>query len=76
MNSLPACIPVGRMGEVGEIADAILFLERAKFVTGETLTVEVWPARRPVVNRIYPPEIHGSVCGAPLLEKNKTCVVQ
>ena len=40
MNSLPACIPVGRMGEVGEIVDAILYLERAKFVTGETLTVD------------------------------------
>jgi NAD(P)-dependent dehydrogenase (short-subunit alcohol dehydrogenase family) len=32
--------PVGRMGEVGEIVDAILYLERAKFVTGETLTVD------------------------------------
>ena len=40
MNSLPACIPVGRMSEVGDIVDAILFLERAKFVTGETLTVD------------------------------------
>jgi NAD(P)-dependent dehydrogenase (short-subunit alcohol dehydrogenase family) len=32
--------PVGRMGEVGEIVDAILYLERANFVTGETLTVD------------------------------------
>jgi NAD(P)-dependent dehydrogenase (short-subunit alcohol dehydrogenase family) len=32
--------PVGRMGEVSEIVDAILYLERAKFVTGETLTVD------------------------------------
>jgi NAD(P)-dependent dehydrogenase (short-subunit alcohol dehydrogenase family) len=28
------------MGEVSEIVDAILYLERAKFVTGETLTVD------------------------------------
>jgi NAD(P)-dependent dehydrogenase (short-subunit alcohol dehydrogenase family) len=32
--------PMGRMGEVDEIADAILFLEDAKFVTGETLNVD------------------------------------
>jgi len=32
--------PIGRMGEVSEIVDAILYLERAKFVTGETLTVD------------------------------------
>jgi NAD(P)-dependent dehydrogenase (short-subunit alcohol dehydrogenase family) len=31
---------MGRMGEVDEIADAILFLEDAKFVTGETLNVD------------------------------------
>lgn len=32
--------PVGRMAEVAEIVDAILYLERAKFVTGETLNVD------------------------------------
>jgi NAD(P)-dependent dehydrogenase (short-subunit alcohol dehydrogenase family) len=32
--------PVGRMGEVQEIVDAILYLERAGFVTGETLHVD------------------------------------
>lgn len=32
--------PVGRMGEVHEIVDAILYLERAGFVTGETLRVD------------------------------------
>lgn len=32
--------PMGRMGEVGEIVDAILYLERAGFVTGETLHVD------------------------------------
>ncbi len=32
--------PVGRMGEVHEIVDAILYLEKAMFVTGETLNVD------------------------------------
>ena len=32
--------PLGRVGEVGDVVDAILYLERAKFVTGETLHVD------------------------------------
>lgn len=32
--------PVGRMGEVNEIVDAVLYLEKAGFVTGETLRVD------------------------------------
>jgi NAD(P)-dependent dehydrogenase (short-subunit alcohol dehydrogenase family) len=32
--------PVGRMGETKDIVDAILFLENAPFVTGETLHVD------------------------------------
>lgn len=32
--------PLGRMGTVGEIADAVLYLERAGFVTGETLRID------------------------------------
>ena len=32
--------PVGRMGEVRDIVDAILFLESAAFVTGETVHVD------------------------------------
>ena len=32
--------PVGRMGEVQEIVDAILYLEKAMFVTGETVHVD------------------------------------
>ncbi|MDK1386524.1 SDR family oxidoreductase [Sinorhizobium sp. 8-89] len=32
--------PVRRMGEVSEIAEAVLYLEDAKFVTGETLHVD------------------------------------
>lgn len=32
--------PMGRMGEVSEIADAILYLENAAFVTGQTINVD------------------------------------
>jgi len=32
--------PLGRMGELEEIVDAVLFLENAKFVTGEILHVD------------------------------------
>jgi NAD(P)-dependent dehydrogenase (short-subunit alcohol dehydrogenase family) len=32
--------PVGRMGEITEIVDAVLYLEGASFVTGETLHVD------------------------------------
>ncbi|CAM3486349.1 Dihydroanticapsin 7-dehydrogenase [Bordetella sputigena] len=32
--------PVGRMGEIGDVVDAILYLERAGFVTGETINVD------------------------------------
>jgi NAD(P)-dependent dehydrogenase (short-subunit alcohol dehydrogenase family) len=32
--------PIGRMGEISEIASAILFLDSAKFVTGEILHVD------------------------------------
>lgn len=32
--------PLGRMGEVAEIVEAVLYLESAKFVTGETLHVD------------------------------------
>jgi len=32
--------PMGRMGEVQEIVDAIMFLEKASFVTGETVHVD------------------------------------
>ena len=32
--------PLGRMGEMEEIVDAVLFLENAKFVTGEILHVD------------------------------------
>jgi len=32
--------PLGRMGEIADIVDAILYLESATFVTGETLHVD------------------------------------
>jgi NAD(P)-dependent dehydrogenase (short-subunit alcohol dehydrogenase family) len=32
--------PLGRMGEIPEIVDAVLYLESAEFVTGETLHVD------------------------------------
>ncbi|GAA2902204.1 3-oxoacyl-ACP reductase [Actinoplanes cyaneus] len=37
---LAALHPAGRLGEVGEVTDAILFLENAAFVTGEILHVD------------------------------------
>ncbi|MCC5474603.1 SDR family NAD(P)-dependent oxidoreductase [Streptomyces barringtoniae] len=37
---LAALHPVGRMGEAGDIVDAVLFLETAPFVTGEILHVD------------------------------------
>jgi NAD(P)-dependent dehydrogenase (short-subunit alcohol dehydrogenase family) len=32
--------PIGRMGEIRDIVDAVLYLEGAAFVTGETLHVD------------------------------------
>ena len=32
--------PVGRLGEISDVVDAILYLERATFVTGEVLHVD------------------------------------
>jgi NAD(P)-dependent dehydrogenase (short-subunit alcohol dehydrogenase family) len=32
--------PLGRVGEISDVVDAILYLERATFVTGETLHVD------------------------------------
>ncbi len=38
--SLAALHPLGRMGEIAEIVQAVLYLEEATFVTGETLHVD------------------------------------
>jgi NAD(P)-dependent dehydrogenase (short-subunit alcohol dehydrogenase family) len=32
--------PLGRLGEVGDVVDGVLYLERATFVTGETLHID------------------------------------
>jgi NAD(P)-dependent dehydrogenase (short-subunit alcohol dehydrogenase family) len=32
--------PLGRMAEISDIVDAILYLDQASFVTGETLPVD------------------------------------
>ncbi|MBQ8409719.1 MAG: 3-oxoacyl-ACP reductase FabG [Clostridia bacterium] len=39
-NPLLAMIPLGRMGEVDEVADAVAYLVNAKYVTGEVLRVD------------------------------------
>ncbi len=37
---MAALHPVGRLGEIDDVLDAILYLERATFVTGEILHVD------------------------------------
>ncbi len=39
-DALAALHPVGRMGEISDIVGAILYLESAPFVTGETIHVD------------------------------------
>lgn len=39
-DALGALHPVGRMGEIADVVDAILYLESASFVTGEILHVD------------------------------------
>ncbi|SAL86256.1 short-chain dehydrogenase/reductase SDR [Caballeronia arvi] len=39
-EALGAFHPLGRMGETSDIAEAILFLDSASFVTGEVLHVD------------------------------------
>jgi NAD(P)-dependent dehydrogenase (short-subunit alcohol dehydrogenase family) len=38
--SLAKLHPLGRLGEVSEVVEAVLYLESAAFVTGETLHVD------------------------------------
>jgi NAD(P)-dependent dehydrogenase (short-subunit alcohol dehydrogenase family) len=38
--ALAALHPVGRMGEIGDVVEAVLFLESAPFITGEILHVD------------------------------------
>ena len=39
-DGLAALHPLGRVGEISDVADGILYLERAGFVTGETLHID------------------------------------
>ena len=40
-RSIPAgARPIGRMGEIAEIVEAVLYLDAAEFVTGEVLHVD------------------------------------
>ncbi|MEV7239262.1 SDR family oxidoreductase, partial [Streptomyces sp. NPDC051020] len=39
-EALAALHPVGRMGEVSDIVDAVVYLENAPFVTGVVLPVD------------------------------------
>lgn len=39
-EALAALHPIGRMGEVTDVVDAVLFLERSSFITGEILHVD------------------------------------
>ncbi|MFE9804337.1 SDR family NAD(P)-dependent oxidoreductase [Streptomyces goshikiensis] len=39
-DALAALHPLGRMGEVAEVVDAVVFLENAPFVTGEILHID------------------------------------
>ncbi len=39
-EGLDALHPLGRVGEITDVVDAILYLERATFITGETLHVD------------------------------------
>jgi NAD(P)-dependent dehydrogenase (short-subunit alcohol dehydrogenase family) len=39
-QSLAALHPLGRIGEIGDVVDGILYLERATFVTGEILHID------------------------------------
>ncbi len=38
--SLAKLHPIGRMGEIDEVVDAVMFLERSSFITGEILHVD------------------------------------
>jgi NAD(P)-dependent dehydrogenase (short-subunit alcohol dehydrogenase family) len=39
-ESLTARHPLGRLGEINDVTDGILYLERATFVTGEILNID------------------------------------
>lgn len=48
---LAALQPVGRMGEMSDIVDAVIYLENAPFVTGEILHVDGGQSVEPLTRR-------------------------
>jgi NAD(P)-dependent dehydrogenase (short-subunit alcohol dehydrogenase family) len=45
--------PMARMDTVEEVVDAVLYLETARFVTGEILHVRRWISCRPLVTHCF-----------------------
>jgi NAD(P)-dependent dehydrogenase (short-subunit alcohol dehydrogenase family) len=39
-DAMPAMHPLGRAGEIADVVDGVLYLERATFITGETLHID------------------------------------
>ena len=39
-GAIAALHPIGRVGEISDVVDGILYLERAPFVTGESLHID------------------------------------
>lgn len=39
MNAMAAAVPLGRAGQPGDVADAVLYLIQASFITGETIHI-------------------------------------
>ncbi len=39
-EGMAALQPIGRLGEISDIVDGVLYLEHATFVTGETLHID------------------------------------
>jgi hypothetical protein len=60
--------PIGRMGEVEEIVDAVLYLDGAAFVTGEVLHVDGGSG----ACRLSQPEIGAKCCHLRLLNSKIT----
>ena len=51
--ALGALHPIGRMGDVADIVDAVVYLDGAGFVTGEVLHVDGGTGRRPPPAALY-----------------------
>ena len=67
-SSYEGCPPAPwPIGEIGDIVDGILYLERATFVTGETLHIDGGQAAGTLEGRAAPPSrrVRGEECGVP-----------